>query len=226
MLVDTAVLFCGGHGTRMGNLTKDTPKHLLDVNGKPFIEYIINSYRSHGIKRFMLLSGFGYEDLKDLYKDDSSVRVYDTGEDTSKLNRLSSVLSILPDLFFLTYADGYSDVSHRTVSNFHWDNPSQPWITLTAVPFKSKFGVLEFDGYNVVGFSEKENLPDTWINGGFMVVHRQAIIHALLMGLEDFEKDVLPYFADKGLIGAYKHEGTWFCIDTPKDLKRARKILS
>ena len=45
-----ALIFCAGLGTRLGKLTKDTPKVMLDINGKPCLEHIVDHLNEHGIK--------------------------------------------------------------------------------------------------------------------------------------------------------------------------------
>ena len=58
MILNQAVILCGGQGKRLNYLTKNTPKPLLKVNGIPFIEYLINNLSRHGIKEIILLCGY------------------------------------------------------------------------------------------------------------------------------------------------------------------------
>ena len=50
-------ILCGGKGTRLGTLAEKTPKALMSINGKPFIEILIEEYRKVGFNRFILLTG-------------------------------------------------------------------------------------------------------------------------------------------------------------------------
>ncbi len=56
--VKQAVILCGGFGSRLGKITKNTPKPLLKVNNKPFIEYLFNFFFRFGIKEIFLLCHF------------------------------------------------------------------------------------------------------------------------------------------------------------------------
>ena len=49
-MIEQAIILCGGKGSRLKHLTKKTPKPLLNVNKKPFIEYQIENLARHGIK--------------------------------------------------------------------------------------------------------------------------------------------------------------------------------
>ena len=53
-----AVILAGGKGTRLLNLTKEMPKAMMDVNGRPFIEILINQLKKKGIKKFLILAGY------------------------------------------------------------------------------------------------------------------------------------------------------------------------
>ena len=53
-----AVILAGGKGTRLLNLTKEMPKAMIDVNGRPFIEILINQLKKKGIKKFLILAGY------------------------------------------------------------------------------------------------------------------------------------------------------------------------
>lgn len=53
-----AVIVAGGRGTRLGALTADRPKALIDVGGRPFIDHLIESIRERGFERVLLLLGY------------------------------------------------------------------------------------------------------------------------------------------------------------------------
>ena len=53
-----AVILAGGKGTRLLNLTKETPKAMISVNNKPFIDILINQLKKKGIKKFLILAGY------------------------------------------------------------------------------------------------------------------------------------------------------------------------
>ena len=62
-MIDTAVIFCGGFGTRLGSLTKKIPKPMVLVNNKPFLEHLINQLKENGIKKLYLLVGYKKEKI-------------------------------------------------------------------------------------------------------------------------------------------------------------------
>ena len=67
MSINQAVILVGGKGTRLKNLTKNTPKPLLEISKKPFIEHVIWNLSRHGIKDVLLFAGYLGNQFKDKY---------------------------------------------------------------------------------------------------------------------------------------------------------------
>ena len=65
--IKQAVIFCGGLGTRLGNVTKNLPKPMVNVGGKPFLEHLIIQLKKNGIKEVFLLVGFKNEIIKSYF---------------------------------------------------------------------------------------------------------------------------------------------------------------
>ena len=57
-MIYPVVILAGGIGSRLGKLTKKTPKALVKINGKPFIYYQLNLLRKKGIKEVILCIGY------------------------------------------------------------------------------------------------------------------------------------------------------------------------
>ncbi len=95
----TAVILCGGHGTRMGSLTEQTPKSLLEVQGHPILWYIISRLHMSDIRRFVLPTGYLGNQISDYVhsvfgRSDFEILCVDTGTDTPIGLRLHRILSI------------------------------------------------------------------------------------------------------------------------------------
>jgi len=56
-MIDQAAILCGGRGTRLGSLTANIPKPLLQVGGAPFLDWLLFEIGRHGIRRILLLAG-------------------------------------------------------------------------------------------------------------------------------------------------------------------------
>jgi NDP-sugar pyrophosphorylase family protein len=61
-----AIIICGGMGTRVRSITHDLiPKIMIEINGKPFVEYLIETLYSQGVRKIVFAAGFKGEVLKD-----------------------------------------------------------------------------------------------------------------------------------------------------------------
>ena len=114
----------------------------------------------------------------------------------------------------MTYGDGVGNVDIKALVAFHKSRGKL--ATITAVRPPSRFGGLAFDGDRVVQFSEKPQIGEGWINGGFMVLEP-----GVLDFIEDdqvvFERGPLEDLAKAGQLVAYKHEGFWQPMDTLRE---------
>ena len=88
--------------------------------------------------------------------------------------------------------------------------------TVTAVRPPARFGGLMLDGDAVVKFTEKPQIGEGWINGGFMVMER-GIFKYLEGDQTDFESHTLERVAATGELAAYRHDRFWQCMDTLRD---------
>jgi len=215
-----AVILAGGLGTRMGDETASRPKPLVEVGGRPIIWHILKIFQAHGISDFVVCSGFAGSLLSDYFArhPDQSwhVEVVDTGESTATGGRLKRVQPLLgSDPFCMTYGDGVANVNVRSLIDFHRGHGKL--VTVTAVRPWLPFGVITFQADAVaVGFAEKPRLNDIWVNSGFFVIDPRAL--DLVRGDDQaWENGPMAELSQAGQLAAFKHEGYWQCMDTPKD---------
>lgn len=236
-----AVILAGGHGTRIREPGDRLPKPLREIGGRPILWHVMKGYEAHGVQDFLVCCGFGGEAIRrwlgvpahegtevtvDLPPPgvgcgDSKpwrVTLVDTGRDTMTGGRLRRVRHHLDDTFLLTYGDGLSDVDITATVGLHREVGAR--ATVTAVRPPEPYGVLTIQDEDplVTSFQEK---PDPrrdgrWINGGFFVVEPSAL--DLIEGDDTaWEREPLEQLARQRELAAYRHEGFWHPMDTPRD---------
>jgi glucose-1-phosphate cytidylyltransferase len=210
------LILCGGKGTRAYPHTVTLPKPLLEVGDVPVLRHVMEIYARQGLTDFILAAGFKHEAIAEYARTlpaDWSVEVVDTGEDTNTGGRVLACRGLVGETFHLTYADGLGDVDLNALLTFHRGHDGS--ATVTTVPLPSQYGTIEASGNGrVERFREKPQLPDHWINAGFMVVEQGAFDH---WAGDDLEKEALPALAASGELYAYRHQGFWKSMDTYKD---------
>lgn len=212
----TAVILCGGKGTRAYPHTREVPKPLLEVAGEPVLGHVLRIYARQGVTRFLLSAGHLSHMIADYAATLPSgwdVEVVDTGEVSNTADRIARLADRLDETFLANYADGLGDVDVAATVAFHAAHPGT--ATLTTVPLPSPYGTIDTDDAGrVTRFREKPRLLDHRINGGWFVFDRAALDQ--FVG-DDLERDVLPHLGARGDLFAYAHHGFWKSMDTYKD---------
>ena len=97
--------------------------------------------------------------------------------------------------------------------------------TVTAVRPPARFGGLVFDGDLVAEFTEKPQIGEGWINGGFLVFEPAVLDYLDGDDDESSKRDALERLAADGQLAAYRHDGFWQCMDTLRDKRAPRSAL-
>lgn len=213
------VILAGGKGTRLSEYTKILPKPMIKIGSKPILEHIINYYMKFGYKDFIIASGYKHSIIKKYFKNkkiSAKIEVINTGVETLTGLRLKKLKNKLNQTFMLTYGDGLANVNLKKLLNFH--KKSKKLITLTAVHPPARFGELSIKKKTVTKFEEKPQLQKGWINGGYFVVEPKFLEFIENKNIM-LERSPLIKAVNKKKLGAYKHEGFWFCMDTLRDKK-------
>jgi glucose-1-phosphate cytidylyltransferase len=234
------VILAGGRGTRLAEETDRVPKPMVEVGGRPILWHIMSIYASHGFTDFLVACGYKGEAIKAYFRDfflhnsdyvidlldgsldmlqpnriDWRVGVVDTGVETMTGGRVQRLRPWLgEETFMVTYGDGVGDVDVRALVEFHRRHGRL--ATVTAVRPPSRFGALMLDGDSVAEFSEKPQMGEGWINGGFFVF--EPAVFGYLEGDETvLERGPLEALAAEGELMAYRHDGFWHPMDTLRD---------
>ena len=221
------VILAGGLGTRISEYTKTVPKPMIKINNKPIIFHIMKHYSNYGFKDFYIAAGYKKKIIKDYFKKNSydwKVNVIDTGQKTMTGGRLKRLKNFFKDeTFLLTYGDGLSNINLKKLINFHKKNKSM--VTMTAVRPPARFGAIKIKGSRVTYFKEKSKMDEGWINGGFFVIESEFLKY-IKSDNTFLEREPLEKITKSRKLSAFKHQGYWQCVDTIRDLERARILLS
>ncbi len=111
------VVLMGGLGTRLKNFTKECPKSLVEVCGKPFFDYQLDLLTAWGFKKFVFLVGYKSDMIEEHFGDGSSRGISITySYDGEKLlgtgGAVRRALDLLEDDFLLIYGDSFMDIDY------------------------------------------------------------------------------------------------------------------
>jgi glucose-1-phosphate cytidylyltransferase len=236
------IILAGGLGTRLAEETGVKPKPMVEVGGQPIVWHIMKHYSRYGHNEFCVALGYKGEMIKryfldyyplfgnltvnlsngDVKADNGEcepwlVHLVDTGANSMTGGRVLRLKKIIGDeRFMVTYGDGVANVDVDRLLEFHESHGKI--ATVTAVRPPSRFGGLSFEGDGVAQFTEKPQIGEGWINGGFMVFE-PTVFDYMKDDSTILEKDVLEVLAQEGQLMAYRHDGFWQCMDTIRDVR-------
>ena len=241
------IILAGGLGTRLSEETDLRPKPMVEIGDHPILWHIMNIYSAYGHDDFYIALGYKGEQIKQYFinyntlanditvdlknetldyinktSNNWSINLIETGKTTETGGRILRLQDFIGnETFLLTYGDGVADIDINQLIEFHKSHGKL--ATITAVRPPSRFGRLEFDGSTVTSFSEKPQIGEGWINGGFFVLEPDVFKY-----IQDdstvFEREPLEQLAREGQLEAYKHEGFWQPMDTLRELRLLRSM--
>ena len=236
-----ALILAGGLGTRLGNLTESIPKPMVKIDNKPILYHIMSTFSKHGVNDFVIALGYKSEVIKDYFlnfKERNSnfsiniksgkieyynevinnwnVSLVNTGIDTMTGGRVKRIQEYIKEEedFLLTYGDGLCNVNIDELIRFHKSH--KKIATVTAVRPNARFGELVIDNDSVKSFKEKPQTQKGRINGGFFVFNKR-VFDFIDNDKTVLEAEPLEKITKQGELKAFKHDGFWQCMDTPRD---------
>jgi NDP-sugar pyrophosphorylase family protein len=220
-----AIILAGGKAERLGDAAAGKPKSLVRVGGRPLAAHQVAALAAAGVERVLVSCAAGHgalfrEELVGIGPEIVPV------EEPQPLGRGGGLRLAArqrhedSDVFALN-GDELVDLDFAELLARH--RSAGVDATIAVAPLESPFGIVELgDSDLVTGFQEAPVLPH-WVSCGVYVLGPEAI--ARLPDRGDHERTTFPELAGEGRLAAYKHEGFWLTVNTPKDLKRAEERM-
>ncbi|PVU74596.1 nucleotidyltransferase [Sulfolobus sp. SCGC AB-777_G06] len=222
-----AVILAGGFGKRLRPLTDERPKPLIEIAGKPIIEWQIKWLKKFGVTSVFVLAGYKKEVLIDWVaknQDKLGIPIAILTEDQplgtgGAIKRLNGFISN-GEKFFVLNGDILTNLDLSKLG----DDKAVAVISL--VPLRSPFGIVKVDrNGNIIQFVEKPVLKDFWINAGIYSMNSEIFEYLPEKG--DIEKETFPLLAQKGLLKGITFDDVyWRSIDTLKDYEEANAEIT
>ena len=228
---NSAVILCGGKGTRLGQLGKKIPKTLVNIHGKPIIWYIIKALSKNSINHFILPLGYKGNLIKKYFKNNKEFENYDielvnTGVEKSISKRIYDIKNkIKSENFILLNGDGIFNFNLEKIFNKH--NYNNFDITFLGCSAPLNYGIVGRQKNKIVSF-ERDIEFDTVKSGkrknfSGHVFSGISIIKSDLLKINfkpyyNFEKKFYPKVIKKNKSNFEEIKGFWFSIDNEKDI--------
>ena len=220
-----AIILAGGRAERLGAAAGGRPKALVKVAERPLAAYQVIRLARAGVERVIVSCAAGDEEQFDAELAGLGAEVVTAGE-PERLGRGGGIRYAAAarletgDVLALN-GDELVDVDFARLLERHRSSGAAATITVARPP--SPFGVVELDDEDrVTGFSEGGRIP-YWVSCGIYVLAPEALERFPEHG--DHETSTFPELAAVRRLAAFRHDGLWLTVNTPKDLRRAEEYL-
>ena len=213
-----ALILVGGEGTRLRPLTETVPKAVMPLAGRPFLAYMIDWLRRHGVEEVVLACGYRADIVRGVLGDGDglALRYVEEPEPRGTGGAIKFAAAELDERFLALNGDVLTDLDLGALMSSHEQRGASASLGLYPVDDATGYGLVSCDGDGAVGeFLEKPEQPGPGeINAGTYVLERSVLDLIPDGEMVSIERDVFPRLIGEGLY-ALPLPGYWMDIGTP-----------
>lgn len=220
-----AIILAGGKAERLGEAAMGRPKALAKVGGRPLAAYQVALLARAGVERVIVSCAAGQEALFEAELGELGPEIVVVGEPEplgrgGGLRFAAAARREEGDVLALN-GDELLDLDLPGLLARHRETGAAATIAVSRP--RSPFGVVELGEDDLVtGFGEGAPLQE-WVSCGVYALGAEAL--AALPERGDHERTTFPDLAARGRLRAFRHEGLWLTVNTPKELRAADEHL-
>jgi D-glycero-D-manno-heptose 1,7-bisphosphate phosphatase len=231
MPVTQGVVLVGGLGTRLGELTRTTPKPMIEVGGRPFIEHVLAHLARFGLDDLLLVAGYRGEAFLAAYHSrelfGARIRVVVEPEPMGTAGALRFVAAQLAPTFVMSNGDTFFNTDLAPLLARGGNGRSA--ILLRRIEDAGRYGQVEIapDG-RVTAFREKASISRSvpaLISAGTYLLDRESVLEHVATLPCSIETHVLPRLAAAGALSGVEAGGYFVDMGVPESLAAARQDL-
>jgi NDP-sugar pyrophosphorylase family protein len=232
-----AMVLAAGLGTRLGELTREVPKGMLELQGRPLLEYIISHLQRHGFDELVLNLHFCPEMVRSHFDDgqrwDVSIAWSYEPELLGTAGGVKRMESFLRegDAFLIHYGDILTDQDFTAMLRFHRERKALATLLLHRRNLSNSVVELDEEG-RIISFLERPSeqergeVKSDWVNSGICICAPQ-FLDTIPVGITcDLPRDIFPKLVSSGRLFGFPLSGYRCAIDSPQRLAEARVALA
>jgi glucose-1-phosphate cytidylyltransferase len=245
------VLFCGGLGLRLRELSEAIPKPMVTIGYRPILWHVMRYYAHFGHQDFILCLGYRADVIKDYFLhynealsndfvltgggrapellgrdiDDWRISMVDTGLRANLGQRLRAVEKHLgdDDIFLANYGDTLTDAPLPAfIEDFRAQGKIAAFISVRPSSYSFHLVQLKPGSDRLVGQIEDVRAADVWINGGYFLFRRE--IFDYIGPGEELVEAPFHRLIERDQLITYRYDGFWAPMDTLKDVQNLETL--
>lgn len=223
------VIMAGGLGTRLGSLTRDLPKPMLNVNGKPILLHLVEAFKKQGFKNFIFCLNYKSDVIKEFFGTgaDFGVNVSYTVE-TKRLGTAGALSlaaqELLEDDFLVTNGDILTSFNYEFLLDSHKKNNAVATMCVRPHSFQLPYAnvITDADG-NLISLEEKPEIP-FFINAGIYALNPLVLDYIPRDEYFDMTSLFHALVSHQRRVKTYKMDDFWLDIGSPADFSKANNL--
>jgi len=229
-----AIILSAGYGTRLGNITKEIPKPMLDVNGKPMLEYIINNLKKHNFTDLAINLHFMPEIIKDYFEDGSKFGVKISYSYEEKLmgtaggvKNIENFFRESDEPFIVHYGDVITEQDFTKMLDFHKEKKAL--ATLLLHQRSKSNSMVSLDEENrIIGFlerpseEERKGIKSPWVNSGVCICQPEILDLIPEKTACDLPRDIFSKNIDSEKLFGFPLDAFRCAVDSAERLEEVR----
>jgi D-glycero-alpha-D-manno-heptose 1-phosphate guanylyltransferase len=224
-----AVILAGGMGTRLRERIQHLPKPMAPVDGRPFLEYVLDRLIAGGIHEIILSVSYRADDIIEHFGEAYRNITVSYAVEHEPLGTGGAIAYALDkrgdDPVLVMNGDTLLNINYNELIYWYLQTPTQVAMVLRKMPDVSRYGTVLLSNEHVVGFLEKGNNGSGLINAGVYVVQPNVFETFGLSGKFSFEIDFLQKYCTNLLPRAFLTDEYFIDIGIPDDYDRAQYEL-
>lgn len=225
--INEAIILAGGLGTRLRSVVSDSPKCMAIVNGKPFLQYVIDYLFSQNIIHVILSIGYKSEQIIKFVNHHYANKniefvIEEEPLGTGAAIKLALVKTISKNVFILN-GDTFFKINFKKLEDVHFLNTSTCTLALKPMKNFERYGVVELDkNSKIISFKEKQFYKTGFINAGVYILNKEIFLKQQFPEKFSFEKEFLEKNNNKMPFYGCTQNEYFIDIGIPEDFQKAQ----
>ena len=231
------MVLCAGYGTRLGDLTREIPKPMLPLHGRPILEYILVHLRSHHFDQVAVNLHFLPQAIRSHFGAGSALKIELTyAHEDRLLGTAGGIKNMEPflsrsDPFLVQYGDVVTDQDFTAMLRFHRERDALATLLLHQRARSNSIVSLDARG-QITGFLERpgeearRSLSTNWVNSGICLCRPEIFASIPAQTPCDLPRDIFPKLISTGRLFGFPLSGYRCAIDSPARLAEAAAALA
>jgi len=226
------LILAGGFGTRLKEVIHDRPKVMAPINGKPFLEFVLDVLRKNGIEEIVISVGYLGSYIKNYFGNGEAfglkIRYSDEHRPLGTGGAVKAAEELFKDPFFVLNGDTLLDTNYKKIWEFHQKKKSKATMVLVKRRETSESGfVNQKQNGRIISFVEKPKAKKEGLVNSGTYIFSPGITRSIKNKKRfSLEKDLFPKLAQSGDLYGFKISGDFIDIGSPANYQEVQKVLS